>query len=108
MNDMLGQSKSQLWRGFIFGCVTRLPYSSVGSNQQVWKVWDDYRLDEATMSGWWMKHPLVRAVPTSAGCGSSIVATSYVIPGKHTLVAVASWANETVTCDFEVDWEAIG
>lgn len=53
MNDMLGQSKSQLWRGFVFGCVTRLPYSHIVDNQQVWKIWDDWKLNETTMSGWW-------------------------------------------------------
>ena len=116
MNDMLGQSKSQLWRGMVFGCVTRLPYSKVLDNQQVWKIWDDWKLKDAVMSGWWESSPAVRTVPAAGGrrqqasslCGTAVVATSYVISGKHTLVAVASWANTTVVCDFVVDWEQIG
>ena len=119
MNDMLGSSNSQLWRGFVFGCVTRLPYSHIEDNQQVWAVWDAYRLDAATMAGWWDPSPPVRTVPPlskSGGgdddeaplCGSAIVATAYIVRGMHTLIAVASWANETAVCDFEVDWAVLG
>ena len=114
MNDMLGQSKSQLWRGFVFGCVTRLPYSHIVDNQQVWKIWDDWKLNETTMSGWWSNTPMVRAVAVEEDdeevslCGTAVVATAYSIPGVHTVVALASWANTSVVCDFDVDWKQIG
>ena len=117
MSDMLGHSDSQLWRGFVFGCVTRLPYSHVEDNKQVWAVWDHYQLDIATMVGWWDSNPPVRTVPPpqslhidgkAALCGSAIVATAYVLQGVHTLISVASWANETTVCDFEIDWEVLG
>ena len=44
----------------------------------------------------------------SSLCGTAVVATAYSIPGQHTVVAVASWANTTVVCDFVVDWVQLG
>ncbi|KAH8055697.1 hypothetical protein JL722_8040 [Aureococcus anophagefferens] len=108
MNDMLGASASQLWRGFVFGSVTRLPYSSLASNQQVWKVWDDYELETAEMIGFW--DDAGPAVSPAAGCGGggALAATAYVHAGNVTLVAVASWANATLTCDLVVDVARLG
>ncbi|KAH8074918.1 hypothetical protein JL720_10667 [Aureococcus anophagefferens] len=98
MNDMLGRRRRS-WRGFVFGSVTRLPYSSLASNQQVWKVWDDYELETAEMIGFW--DDAGPAVSPAAGCGGggALAATAYVHAGNVTLVAVASWANATLTCD---------
>ncbi len=121
MNDMLGGG--QRWRGWLFGCVTRLPYPGGSTNVADWALWDQYRLEEADMIGWWEKQrrqPVRVVAPagadeaTTVACSTTltrtgdILATAYVVKGKHTLVSVASWSNNTVSCDLEVDWASIG
>ena len=121
MNDMLGMG--QRWRGWLFGCVTRLPYPGGQTNGADWALWDRFKLTEATMIGWWEKQsvPPVRVVApagadaaTTAACTTTpsrtghVLATAYVLKGEHTLVSVASWANATVSCDLLVDWAALG
>jgi len=58
------------------------------------------------MVGWWDTDPVVK-VEGAQGCGKDVVATAYVIPGQHTVVSVASWANATVTCNLSLDWAKI-
>lgn len=121
MNDMLGNG--QRWRGWLFGCVTRLPYPGGSTNVADWALWDRYRLTEADMIGWWEKQreQPVRVVPpadadevATSACSTTltrtghVLATAYVVKGKHTLISVASWSNDTVSCDLEVNWTAIG
>jgi hypothetical protein len=50
---MLGSG--QRWRGWLFGSVTRLPYPGGGTNVADWAIWDQFKLTEATMVGWWDK-----------------------------------------------------
>jgi hypothetical protein len=121
MNDMLGNG--QRWRGWLFGCVTRLPYGGAKTNKADWAIWDRYKLTEATMVGWWEKQDprLVQVVApagaddamavactTTAGHTGHILATAYMLKGAHTLVSVASWANNNVSCDLLVDWSSLG
>jgi hypothetical protein len=53
------------------------------------------------MLGYWDK-----SCPVRTG-HADILATAYVKPGA-TLVAVASWAKQTVPCRLEFDWKALG
>ena len=121
MNDMLGNG--QRWRGWVFGCVTRLPYQGGNTNKADWELWDRYKLTEATMVGWWSKQvaPPVRVIAppgadtaTLEACNSTadrtghVLATAYIIKGQHTLVSIASWSNDTAACDLVVDWTALG
>jgi hypothetical protein len=108
----------------VFGMVTRYPYpgawgalpknNSGGSfNQQLWGFWDKYNLRGSDMRGWWSDTTPVTIVGngTSASnsvCGSAVVATAYVIKGKHTVVSAASWSNYSVECAIAIDWAAIG
>ena len=121
MNDMLGNG--QRWRGWLFGCVTRLPYEGGKTNKADWALWDRYKLIEATMVGWWSKQvprPVQVVAPagaddataatctTTVGRTGNVLATAYVLKGKHTLVSIASWANSSVSCDLLVDWSSLG
>lgn len=121
MNDMLGNG--QRWRGWLFGCVTRLPYGGAKTNKADWAIWDRYRLTETSMVGWWAKQvprPVQIVAPegaddaTVAACTTTpdrtglVLATAYVLKGVHTLVSVASWANNSVSCDLLVDWTSLG
>ena len=116
MNDMLGNGQRK--RGWLFGCVTRLPYEGGKTNKADWELWDRYKLTEATMVGWWSTQaaPPVQVVApagadaaTFAPCNSladrtgHVLATACVLRGQHTLVSIASWSNQTAYCELQVD-----
>ena len=48
------------------------------------------------------------ACSTTADRTGHILATGYVLKGVHTLVSMASWANESTACDLLVDWSSLG
>ena len=59
------------------------------------------------MIGWWQPEAPVRTVAANGSAAVGLYATSFVIPSKRTLVAVASWANETVAFKLTVDWAVL-
>ena len=75
------------------------------------------------MIGWWEKQisrPVQVVAPAGAGASATaacstiagrtghVLATAYVLKGAHTLVSIASWANDTIACDLLVDWSSLG
>jgi hypothetical protein len=78
----------------------RLPWS--GQNPaRIWKVWDEFGIEEARMIGYW-----------SADCpvktdNPNVLATAYVKEGSA-LVSLASWATESIKCCLRIDWKALG
>ena len=67
----------------------------------VWKVWDDFGIDQARLWGWWETNCPVRTGR------DDILATAYLRPGKA-LVALASWAPEKADVHLQVDWARLG
>jgi hypothetical protein len=111
--DMLGSdSFVNPYRGMIFAQTARAPQARP---QAMWAVWDSFRIQESDMIGWWQPEAPVRIVATSV-VGSSVnhsdeshglYATSYVVPAKRTLVAIASWAVANVSFTLDVDWATL-
>ncbi len=88
------------WRGMVFGMTNRLPWS--GKNPaHLWKVWDEFGIDDSQMFGYWSPDCPVRTD------NEDVLATAYVKKGS-VLVSVASWAKNEVNCRLEVDWKALG
>ena len=87
------------WRGMLFGMTGRLGWG--GNPQAIWKVWDQFGIRDATMSGYW--DPLC-PVKTNH---KDILATAYVKPGK-TLVSVASWATNVAKIRLQLDAATLG
>lgn len=100
MSEML-QGGGNPWRGMLFGMTNRLPWTG-GDPRELWKAWDAFGINDATMHGWW-----VRGTKPVATDRDDILATSYVRTGR-TLVAIASWAKDTVAVPLRVDWHALG
>ena len=98
MGEML-QDGGNPWRGMVFGMTARLPWA--GDPRPLWRVWDEFGLASARMHGWW--DPL-SPVKTQRG---DVLATTYVRDGK-TLIALASWATDTVDVRLRIDWRALG
>ena len=88
------------WRGMLFGMTSRALYSGPVPTP-IWKVWDEFGIQDAVMLGWWDKN-----VPVKTG-RSDVLATVYTKEGKS-LIALASWANHEVDIQLEVDWQSLG
>jgi hypothetical protein len=99
MGEML-QDGGNPWRGMVFGMTNRLPWTG-GDPRELWKAWDAFGLNDAKMRGWWMENP-----PVSTG-RKDVLATTYVRAGRA-MIAVASWATDTVTVPLHIDWHALG
>ncbi|MBA2626453.1 MAG: hypothetical protein H0U85_00415, partial [Gemmatimonadales bacterium] len=99
MGEML-QDGGNPWRGMVFGMTNRLPWTG-GDPRSLWKAWDAFGIADARMIGWWAREPPVRSGRPD------VLATSYLRKGR-TMVALASWAADTVSVDLMVDWQALG
>ncbi|HXI21932.1 MAG TPA: glycoside hydrolase domain-containing protein, partial [Gemmatimonadales bacterium] len=98
MGEML-QDGGNPWRGMLFGMTSRLPWA--GDPRPLWREWDRFGIANSRMIGWWVPD---RPVRTGR---EDVLATSYVRPGR-TLVALASWAPDTVRVGLRIDWRTLG
>jgi hypothetical protein len=97
-SEML-QNNGNLWRGMIYGMTNRLGWG--GDPRAIWKVWDDFGIQDAQMIGYWESDCPVKTN------NKDVLATVYRKEGKS-LISIASWAKEPVTCKLEIDWKALG
>ena len=98
MGEML-QDGGNPWRGMVFGMTSRLPWA--GDPRPIWKVWDDFGIQNSRMIGYWAETCPVRTDH------DDVLATAYVQKGK-TLIALASWADSDVSVRLAIDWKALG
>jgi hypothetical protein len=99
MGEML-QDGGNRWRGMLYGMTSRIPYDG-NDPSPIWKVWDDFKIQDSQMFGYWSPRCPVKTDSTN------ILATAYVEKGK-TLVSIASWAASDADIHLSVDWHALG
>jgi hypothetical protein len=99
MGEML-QDGGNRWRGMVYGMTSRMPYDG-NDPAPVWKVWDDFKIQDSDMIGYWSPR-----CPVKTG-NKDVMATAYVKTGK-TLVSIASWAQEDLNVRLSIDWPALG
>lgn len=103
MGDML-HAGGNPWRGMVYGMTVRYPWFTEGVNcdpRDIWKIWDDFGIADANMKGYCDKD----AVVTTSD--SAVKATAF-IKKDRLLIAVASWAQEKVSVQLNIDWNKIG
>lgn len=100
MGEML-EGGGNPWRGMVFGMTNRLPWSEHADPRPLWTLWDDFGIKGSTLLGWWAP-----TVPVTTG-REDVKATVFRQQGRA-MVAIASWAPETVTIMPTVDWAALG
>lgn len=90
------------WRGMVYGMTNRLGWG--GDPRAIWKLWDEFGIDQARMRGYWDP-----ACPVRTG-REDVLATAYVRggPTPACLIAMASWAPELARVSLTVDWAALG
>ena len=96
--DML-QDNGNPWRGMVYGMTAR--YFLGADPQYIWKLWDDFGIQEAKMVGYWSPACPVRSDH------QDVLATAYCKKGS-VLIALASWAGDPVSCRLQIDWESLG
>ncbi len=99
MGEML-EGGGNPWRGMVFGMTNRLPWTG-GDPRNLWKLWDVFGIADSRMLGWWAP-----SAPVRTG-RDDVLATSYLRNGRA-LIAVASWAADTVAVPLTIDWKALG
>jgi len=100
MGEML-QDGGNKWRGMIYGMTNRMPYGG-NDPSPVWEVWDDFRIQDSEMIGYWSSRCPVKSDNTD------VLATAYVQAGRQTLLSIASWAENEVNVRLSIDWSALG
>ena len=87
------------WRGMLYAMTARMPWC--GNPAALWRLWDDFGLGESAMLGYWRQDCPVRTDH------ERVLATVYRRPGRS-LICLASWGKDAVTCRLAVDWAALG
>jgi hypothetical protein len=93
------QDAGNPWRGMLYGMTNRLGWG--GDPTHIWKLWDDFGIQDAKMIGYWSPQCPVRTD------NPNVLATAYVKKGK-TLISIASWAKEPSRVAVKIDWKALG
>jgi hypothetical protein len=99
MGEML-QDGGNRWRGMLYGMTARMAYQG-NDPSPIWKVWDDFKIQDSEMVGYWSSRCPVKTD------NKDVLATAYVAHNK-TLISLASWAAEDVQVRLTVDWKALG
>ncbi|MCP4727930.1 MAG: hypothetical protein GY863_23020 [bacterium] len=98
MGEML-QDGGNRWRGMIYGMTARLPWA--GDPTPLWQAWDEFGIDNSRMIGYWSEN-----CPVTTG-RDDVLATAYVRENE-TMVAIASWAENTIDLRLSIDWNSLG
>ena len=87
------------WRGMVYGMTAR--YYQGADPKHIWKVWDDFGIQDAEMIGYWVPSCPVKASE------KDVFATVYK-KDRRALISIASWAKEPLRCRLSIDWKALG
>lgn len=99
MGDMLHRGGNK-WRGMVFGMTPRCNWPEGGSPLPVWNLWREFGMEGCTMMGWWSEQ-----CPVSVS-NPDIKATAFVQKDRA-MIAVASWAKETVSVQLTIDFDKL-
>jgi len=103
MGDML-HAGGNPWRGMVYGMTVRYPWFTEGVNcdpRAIWQVWDTFNIGDAEMRGYWDDSVIVTT------SNPAVLATTY-SKKDEMMIAVASWAKDTVQVKLQFDWAKAG
>jgi len=98
MGEML-QDGGNPYRGMVYGMTSRYPWSQ--DPPKLWRLWDDFGIEESQMIGYWAPACPVRTDHPE------VLATAYVKEGEA-LICMASWAQKDVSCRLIFQWDSLG
>jgi hypothetical protein len=103
MGDML-QGGGNRWLGMLFGMTVRHPWLTEGVTcdpRPVWKIWDDFGIQDAKMVGFWEDEPVAETND------ADVKVTAYIRQGK-TLLSIGNFSDETKTVNLKINFEKLG
>ena len=100
MGEML-EGGGNPWRGMIYGMTNRLPWSANADPRPIWKVWDDFGIQQTDMIGYWSPNCPVKT------SDDKVLATIYKKNGTA-LLSIASWAADNTEVQLQINWQALG
>lgn len=104
MGDMLHAGGNR-WLGMQYGMTVRYPWFTEGvfvDPRPVWKIWDEFGIQDAKMIGFWEDN-----VPVKTN-NESIKITSYIKPGE-TLISLGNYSDSSTTFTLDhINWQQLG
>lgn len=101
--DML-QSGGNPWLGMTFGMTNRCQWNTEGvicNPRPIWKVWDEFGIEDADMAGFWEDYPVVES------SDPDVKVTAFINDGC-TLLAVGNFSDDEHEVTLTIDWESLG
>lgn len=99
MGEML-EGGGNPWFGLVHGMTGRLGWQ--GNPTGVWKLWDDFGVQDAEFIGWWAEEEC------PVRCADPLVKATVWKKNDATMVAVANFSKEPKQAALEIDWKALG
>jgi hypothetical protein len=102
MGDMLHAGGNR-WLGMVFGMTVRYPWTTEGVKcdpAPVWKVWDEFHIQDAKMVGFWDKKPVVNTE-------NDLVKSTAYIKKDVVLVSIGNFSDKEQVISLDIDWDAI-
>lgn len=103
MGDML-QGGGNRWLGMVFGMTVRYPWTTEGvlcDPKPVWRIWDDFRIQDAEMIGFWDPEcPVTTDQP-------EVKVTVYAKPGRI-LLSIGNFSDKNQNVKLLADWKKLG
>lgn len=103
MGDMLYRGGNK-WLGMQYGMTVRHPWMTEGvvcDPRVIWKVWDEFGIEEADMIGFWEED-----VPVKTS-DEAVKVTVYKKNGKI-LLSIGNYSDETKRVNLHIDWKKLG
>ena len=88
------------WRGMVYGITTRAGWT-INPPTEIWKFWDDHRIKDKTMIGYWEKECPVT-------CSDPMVKASIYKGDDETIISVANWTDQDNDVSIAIDWVKLG
>jgi Tfp pilus assembly protein PilF len=103
MGEMLEKGGNP-WRGLTMGMTARLPWS--GDPAPIWRLWDQFGIQQSTMHGWWSGRDPVRTSDADV-LATTWSKTTDAGPVKA-MISLGNWRATDAPVTLTVDWGALG
>ena len=88
------------WRGMVYGITSRAGWTG-NSPSEIWKFWDDYKISQKIMVGYWEKE-----CPVS--CSNPNIKATVYRSSDDAIISVANWSNTDQDASVVIDWSKLG
>ncbi len=88
------------WRGMVYGITNRAGYLGI-SPSGLWKFWDEYKMEDKIMKGYWENENPVKVSEPS-------IKASIYLGNDEAVIALANWSDMDKNTSVKVSWAKLG